>query len=84
MPDELTRAVRQALTMAPGSVNGLAEAADVWQSDLSRILRGNRRASATVARRVADTLAQWASDCTAAAQLIRDAESQHNGERGEE
>ena len=76
MRNDLTDAVREAIAMVPGSVNGLAEAANLWQSDLSRILSGDRQASETVAERLEAALIQWAENCATAADIIHKARSQ--------
>ncbi len=67
----LTHAVRAAIERAPCSVNRLAALAGVPQSTLSRILRGERAATADVAAAVQRALEQWSEDCAEAAEEIR-------------
>lgn len=68
--DELTAAVAKAVGNTPCSLRELAHAADVDYSLFWRILHGERRASPDVARRVADALREWATECSAAADAI--------------
>jgi len=66
-----SRAVREALAKAPGSLREIAQRAGVPHITLSHIMRDKRAATPNVANAVADALDAIATECTIGAAKIR-------------
>ena len=70
MNTKLTLAVRRAVEAAPCSVNALATVAGVQQATLSRIMSGDRQATAALAEKLKAALEGWGRDCRVGARGI--------------
>jgi transcriptional regulator with XRE-family HTH domain len=69
--DRLTQALRAALAKSPASRRELAAAAGIDHTLLAHVLKGRRRATPVLVRRIAVALARWGADCTAGASILR-------------
>ena len=69
--DYLSRALRAALAKTPASRRALAKAAKIDHTLLAHVLAGRRRATPALVRRIAAALAEWGTDCSAAASILR-------------
>jgi transcriptional regulator with XRE-family HTH domain len=70
MDDPLTRALTTAVARSPASRRELCRAAGVEQSLLARVLKGERRATPILAKRLARALRTWSADCRVGADLL--------------
>lgn len=66
-----SRAVREALAKAPGSLREIALRAGVPHTTLSQIMRDKREATPNVAKAIAEALDAIGSDCASSAAGIR-------------
>jgi transcriptional regulator with XRE-family HTH domain len=69
----LAAAVRKAIRANPASMRALARGAGISHALLLRILTSERAVTRDVAERLAAALDRWGSDCTQAAESIRNA-----------
>lgn len=70
MDDSLTRALTAAIARSPATRRELCRVAGVDQSLLARVLKGERRATPILARRLARALRTWSADCRTGAELL--------------
>lgn len=69
----LDDAVRQAISLAPGSMRELCRDAGIDQSLLTRIVAGERNVSPETAAKLHAALLDWSARCESAAKMIEKA-----------
>jgi transcriptional regulator with XRE-family HTH domain len=79
--DRVTAIMRDVLQRLPMSVSALARQVGISQPMLWRILNGDRRATPAKVAKIADALASWGKDATAAAKALRRAIRKDRGTR---
>lgn len=75
----LASVVRKAIRANPASMRALAREAGISHALLLRILTNERAVTRDVAERLAAALDRWGSDCTQAADSIRNATERERG-----